>query len=309
MTLQAGATRPGRDAAGRTRASGLARWLTAVVRTSRPRQWPKNLLVFAAPLAGASLGRDDGLGYALAAAAAFGCASVAVYFVNDVADADRDRGHPRKRHRPVAAGTLPKSHALAIAALGGAAALAVGVLSEVPLLISAVTGYLGLSFLYSVLLKHIPVIELVFVASGFLLRVLGGAVATHVRPSVWFLVVCCLGALGVATAKRYTELSVLGAEAARHRPAMRWYRPRLLRLAQYAIGAAMIVTYLLWASGENAAARNWHEASAIPLAAALVRFGALTARRTAQPVEDMITRDGPMLACELSWLALFVTGL
>jgi decaprenyl-phosphate phosphoribosyltransferase len=309
MTLQAGATRPGRDAAGRTRASGLARWLTAVVRTSRPRQWPKNLLVFAAPLAGASLGRDDGLGYALAAAAAFGCASVAVYFVNDVADADRDRGHPRKRHRPVAAGTLPKSHALAIAALGGAAALAVGVLSEVPLLISAVTGYLGLSFLYSVLLKHIPVIELVFVASGFLLRVLGGAVATHVRPSVWFLVVCCLGALGVATAKRYTELSVLGAEAARHRPAMRWYRPRLLRLAQYAIGAAMIVTYLLWASGENAAARNWHEASAIPLAAALVRFGALTARRTARPVEDMITRDGPMLACELSWLALFVTGL
>jgi decaprenyl-phosphate phosphoribosyltransferase len=309
MTLQAGATRPGRDAAGRTRASGLARWLTAVVRTSRPRQWPKNLLVFAAPLAGASLGRDDGLGYALAAAAAFGCASVAVYFVNDVADADRDRGHPRKRHRPVAAGTLPKSHALAIAALGGAAALAVGVLSEVPLLTSAVTGYLGLSFLYSVLLKHIPVIELVFVASGFLLRVLGGAVATHVRPSVWFLVVCCLGALGVATAKRYTELSVLGAEAARHRPAMRWYRPRLLRLAQYAIGAAMIVTYLLWASGENAAARNWHEASAIPLAAALVRFGALTARRTARPVEDMITRDGPMLACELSWLALFVTGL
>jgi hypothetical protein len=90
---------------------------------------------------------------------------------------------------------------------------------------------------------------------------------------------------------------------------MRWYRPRLLRLAQYAIGAAMIVTYLLWASGENAAARNWHEASAIPLAAALVRFGALAARRTARPVEDMITRDGPMLACELSWLALFVTGL
>ena len=85
-----------------------ARWTVAVLRTARPRQWPKNLLVFAAPLAGATLGRRDGLVYAMVAAAAFGFASVAVYFVNDVADAERDRLHPRKRHRPVAAGVLPK---------------------------------------------------------------------------------------------------------------------------------------------------------------------------------------------------------
>jgi decaprenyl-phosphate phosphoribosyltransferase len=293
---------------GRTR-PGLTRWLGAVVRTSRPRQWPKNLLVFAAPLAGASLGRDDGLGYALVAAGAFGCASVAVYFVNDVADAGRDRRHPRKRHRPVAAGTLPKSDAIAVAVLCAAAALAAGLACGVPLLTAVVAGYLGMSFLYSALLKHIPVVELLFVASGFLLRVLGGAAATQVRPSGWFLLVCSLGALSVATAKRYTELSVLGADAIRHRPAMRWYRPGMLRLGQYAIGAVMIVSYLLWASGENAAARGWHQASAIPLAAALVRFGALTARHTVWPVEDMIARDGPMLACELSWLALFVAGL
>jgi decaprenyl-phosphate phosphoribosyltransferase len=309
MTVQLDATRPGPADGGRTPARGLARWLAAVGRTSRPRQWPKNLLVFAAPLAGASLGRDDGLGYALVAAAAFTCASVAVYFVNDVVDARRDREHPRKRYRPVAAGVLPKSHALAIAALCAAAAVAAGVVSAVPLLTVAVVAYLGLSFLYSVLLKHLPVIELVFVASGFLLRALGGAAATHVPPSVWFLVVCSLGALGVATAKRYTELSVLGPEAVRHRPAMRWYRPGTLRLGQYVIGAATVVTYLLWAAGENAAARSWHEASAIPLAAALVRFGILTARRSGQPVEDMITRDGPMLACELCWLALFAAGL
>ena len=87
-----------------------ARWAVAVLRTARPRQWPKNLLVFAAPLAGASLGRRDGLVYALVAAAAFGFASVAVYFVNDVADAERDRRHPRKRNRPVASGELPKKH-------------------------------------------------------------------------------------------------------------------------------------------------------------------------------------------------------
>ena len=70
------------------------RWVAAVVQTSRPRQWPKNLLVFAAPLAGASLGRADGLAYAFVAAAAFVAASSAVYFVNDVVDAERDRNHP-----------------------------------------------------------------------------------------------------------------------------------------------------------------------------------------------------------------------
>src|ERR1700689_1724968 len=90
----------------------LLRWVTAVLATARPWQWPKNLLVFAAPLAGATLGRDDGVGYALVAAAAFGCASVAVYLANDVADAERDRRHPRKRHRPVAAGDLPKAHSI-----------------------------------------------------------------------------------------------------------------------------------------------------------------------------------------------------
>jgi decaprenyl-phosphate phosphoribosyltransferase len=289
--------------------SGLAGWLIAVVVTSRPRQWAKNLLVFAAPLAGATLGRQDGLAYALVAVAAFWAASAAVYFANDVADVERDRRHPRKRYRPVAAGALPKSHAIALAALCATVALAAGAWIGVPLLTAAVAGYLGMSFLYSAVLKHIPVIELLFVASGFLLRVLGGAAATHVRPSGWFLLVCSLGALGVATAKRYTELSALGPEAVRHRPAMRWYRPTALRLSQYAIGAAMIVCYLLWASGENASARAWHEASAIALAAALVRFGVLTSRRTTQPVEDMITRDGPMLACEACWLVLFVAGL
>jgi decaprenyl-phosphate phosphoribosyltransferase len=257
-----------------------ARWVVAVLRTARPRQWPKNLLVFAAPLAGASLGRRDGLLYALVAAAAFGFASVAVYFVNDVADAERDRLHPRKRHRPVASGELPKRAA-----------------------------YLCLSFGYSWKLKHVPVLELLFVASGFLLRVLGGAAATHVPPSGWFLAVCSLGALGVALAKRYTELTNLGAEAIEHRPVMRWYRPAALRLSQLAVGAGMIAAYLAWAASEHGEARSWHLVSALPLVAALARFGVLTGRRTTAPVEDLLTRDGPMLACEACWLALFVAGL
>jgi len=283
--------------------------VVAVVRTARPRQWPKNLLVFAAPLAGASLGRRDGLLYALVAAAAFGFASVAVYFVNDVVDAERDRRHPRKRNRPVASGALPKSHAIALGAACAVVGLSTGLLIGEPLLIATVAGYLSLSFLYSLVLKQIPVIEVMFLASGFLLRVLGGAAATHVPPSGWFLLVCSLGALGVAIAKRYTELTNLGAEAIRHRPVMRFYRTGALRMSQIVVGALMIAAYVAWAAGEQPGARTWHLVSAVPLAAALVRFGFLTGRRTVAPVEDLLTRDGPMLACEAAWLALFVVGL
>jgi decaprenyl-phosphate phosphoribosyltransferase len=285
------------------------RWAVAVLRTARPRQWPKNLLVFAAPLAGATLGRRDGLLYALVAAAAFGFASAAVYFVNDVADTERDRRHPRKRFRPVASGALPKRHAVVLGAGCAVAGLAAGMLIAEPLLTATVAVYLALSFGYSWKLKHVPVLELLFVASGFLLRVLGGAAATHVPPSGWFLLVCSLGALGVALAKRYTELTNLGAEAIKHRPVMRWYQPAALRLSQFAVGAGMIAAYLAWAASEHPEARSWHLASALPLAAALARFGYLTGRRTTAPVEDLLTRDVPTLLCEACWLGLFVAGL
>jgi decaprenyl-phosphate phosphoribosyltransferase len=286
-----------------------ARWVSAAIKTTRPRQWSKNLLVFAAPLAGASLGRNDGFAYALVAMLAFGCASAAVYFVNDVVDVERDRSHPVKRNRPIASGALPEQHAVVLAILAALIAVGAGVAIREPLLVATASAYLCLSFLYSFRLKHVPFVEMLIVASGFLLRVLGGAAATHVRPSIWFLAVCSLGALGVAVAKRYTELTSLGADAVRHRPVMRFYRPDMLRFAQVLIGVGMLATYLMWALSEDVGVRPWHLASALPLAAALTRFGVLTARRSVRPVEDLITRDAIMLCCEAAWLILFCVGL
>ena len=298
------------EAAASERYRGPVRWLVAVVQTARPRQWPKNLLVFAAPLAGASLGRQYGFAYALVAAAAFIAASSAVYFINDVADAERDRRHPYKRYRAVASGALPRAHALVLAAGCILVAEAAGFWIREPKLAVATGVYLVLSLTYSLVLKHVPVVELLFVASGFVLRALGGAAATHVPPSVWFLLVCSLGALMVATAKRFSELTVLGAEAIRHRPVMRWYTPASLRKGQRAVAVVMIIAYILWALGEhNGWMRAWHLVSVVPLAAALVRFDRLTGRATSKPVEDLISRDLPMVCCELAWLALFAAGL
>ncbi len=303
---------PAATAAGVTAARyrTLTGWLIAVVRTARPRQWPKNLLVFAAPLAGASLGRAYGLAYALVAAVAFTAASSAVYFVNDVLDAERDRGHPVKRNRPVAAGTLPPAHALAVAAACAAAALAAGFWIGEPGLSAVIAGYLAASLAYALGLKHVPVLELLLVASGFVLRALGGAAATRVPPSGWFLLVCSLGALMVAVSKRSMELAVLGQDAAAHRPAMRWYTAASLQLGQRCLIVAMVIAYVLWASGEQGSwTRGWHLASALPLAAALLRFSRLSADSASRPVEDLITRDPVMACCELTWLLMFAAGL
>jgi decaprenyl-phosphate phosphoribosyltransferase len=284
--------------------------LHAAIRTARPQQWPKNLLVFAAPLAGASLGRHDGLAYAFVAFVAFVAASCAVYFVNDVVDADRDRAHPVKRDRPVASGQLPAAYALLLAAVCALVAEAAGLCIREPRLCLVVTIYLAASASYSLWLKRVPVVELSLVASGFVLRALGGAIVTHVPPSGWFLLVCSLGALLVATAKRAGELQLLGPEQARHRPVLRRYSAAGLRSGQRALAVIMVVAYILWALGEpHAPLRAWHLASALPLAAALLRFDRLAARSAGTAVEDLISRDVPMLCCELAWLTLFVIGL
>lgn len=119
-----------------------------------------------------------------------------------------------KRSRPVASGALPGRHAVVLAVSAALLAVGTGALIREPLLVAAASAYLCTSFLCSFKLKHVPVVEMLIVASGFVLRVLGGAAATHVRPSAWFLLVCSLGALGVAVAKRYAELTSLCCEAA-----------------------------------------------------------------------------------------------
>ncbi|HEY3977776.1 MAG TPA: decaprenyl-phosphate phosphoribosyltransferase [Streptosporangiaceae bacterium] len=298
-------------------ASGPARrprsaggWPGAVLRASRPRQWPKNLLVLAAPVAGATVGRPYGLAYALVALVAFIAASSTVYLVNDVVDAERDRQHPVKRHRPIASGELPAAHALAVAVVLTIAAISSGFWISAPGLTVTIAIYLVISFSYSLALKHVPVVELACVASGFVLRALGGAAATHVPPSGWFLTVCSLGALMVAVSKRRGELATLGDGAAGHRPVVRFYRYRSLGVVSRLLSGAMVVSYALWAVTSSGGDREiWHLVSLVALAVALARFDWLSGHADGKGVEDLIIRDRVMAVAELAWLALFAAGL
>ena len=309
-TIEASPPSPGRQADPPARFRGPVGLLLAVLEAARPRQWPKNLLVFAAPLAGASLGRANGFGYALLAAAAFTAASSAVYLINDVADAERDRRHPTKRRRPVASGRLPARLAVTCAVIAVGLALGACAWADSAALAVVIGVYIAFSLLYTMVLKHVPGVEVIFVAVGFVLRALGGAVATGVPPSGWFLTVCSLGALMVALGKRYTELAVLGDAAARHRPVMRWYTLDILRVSQRVVALAMLAAYLLWAfSHTDSWMRGWHLLSAAPLALALGRFDRLTGLAEDKPVEDLIARDPVMACCEITWLTLFLVGL
>ncbi len=303
-SLLASATRPARR---RT----LSSVFRAALRTSRPRQWPKNLLVLAAPLAYGGLGpRTHAVAVLLVATAAFTCASAGVYLVNDAADAERDRAHPRKRHRPIAAGELGRGTALALGVFALVVAIGLAILVGEGLFTVVVSAFITLSLAYSAGLKHVPFLELAIVASGFLLRALGSAAATQIPPSGSFTAVCALGALLVVTAKRTNERAVLaGGVAEHHRPSLGHYSRRGLRTATVVLAAAMLACYVAWALAQHP--QSWvglEVLTVVPLVAAVVRFDLLAIRPRPVRVEDLLLTDPLMLACEALWLVLFIVA-
>ena len=177
----------------------------AVVAAMRPKQWLKNLLVFAAPLAAGSIFQPDVFWPSVAAFVAFCLMSSATYLLNDVRDVGADRAHPTKRERPVARGDLSVGLALGVA--GALAIIAMAIAFAVNLgLAGVLLAYALFTTSYSLFLKHEPVIELALLAMGFLLRAIAGGVASDLPISQWFLIVAGFGSLFMAAGKRFSEL-------------------------------------------------------------------------------------------------------
>ena len=170
--------------------------LRPLLRTARPRQWVKNVLVAAAPGAAGVLTHGSALWRTAVAFVAFTLAASGTYFLNDSFDVEADRRHPTKRRRPIAAGEVPVRTAQVVGGFLIAAAIGVGFAATWRLSV-VIAVYVALTTSYSIWLKHQAVIDLGAVAAGFVLRMIGGAVAVHVPISNWFLIVASFGSLFV----------------------------------------------------------------------------------------------------------------
>lgn len=292
--------------------SRAGQWLVAL----RPRQWVKNLLVFAAPLAAGDILQPEVLAASLIAFVSFVLASSATYLVNDVMDADRDRAHPEKARRPVAAGTIAPRSAIVVAALLAVISLACAFVANAAL-VAVVGAYLLVSLAYSLRLKHEPVVELALLSAGFLLRAIAGGVAAQIYLSPWFLLVAGFGSLGVAAGKRYGELTSQEtssgpdpAGARPTRPSLAGYTPSYLRFVWTLSAAVTVTTYCLWAVevGQPSATLPWTLISVVPFALAVMRYGVdLDAGRTQAP-EEVVLHDRVLLLLGFTWLLLFGAG-
>src|SRR5579875_1095825 len=279
--------------------------LMALVALARPRQWMKNLLVLAAAGAADALGRDDVLGRVSAATVAFCLISAGIYALNDVRDHHEDRDHPRKRLRPVAARELtPRA-----ATLAGLVWLAAGLglcVAISPWLLLAAGGYIALTASYSMLWRAVPILELVALAGGFVLRALAGGAAGPTPLSVWFLLVVSSAAVFAATGKRLGELVRATALGAPMRRVLRRYSPRGLRAALALSGLGAVCAYAAWALAVPAPGDlPWRALTLAPFVASLARYGWLAARGAAETPEQLILTDRPLALGVAAWIVLF----
>jgi 4-hydroxybenzoate polyprenyltransferase len=218
---------------------------SSLVRSLRPEQWTKNLILFGGLLFGQRLFDLRSVLYATAAFVVFCALSGVVYLLNDVADRDADRRHPLKRHRPVASGALSVSQALAAAGAIGVLALVAAFLLRVEFGLFA-AGYVALLTFYSGPLKHVVIIDVLTIAIGFVLRAAAGAVVIDVPISNWLLFVTILGALFLALSKRRHELVLLADGATSHRPILQEYTPYLLDQMISVVTASTLVAYAFY---------------------------------------------------------------
>ncbi|MDO8731476.1 MAG: decaprenyl-phosphate phosphoribosyltransferase [Actinomycetota bacterium] len=286
--------------------------LAAVV-ALRPRQWLKNVLVFAAPLAAGKVLEADVFWPTVGAFISFCLASSATYLINDLRDVKADQIHPTKRCRPIAAGEL--SPALALVMAIALLILGFGIAWLIrPELAAVIGAYLVFTVSYSLGLKHEPVIELAVLSMGFLLRAIAGGVASDLPISQWFLIVAGFGSLFMATGKRYCELSDLQTapdpDARVQRKSLAGYSLSYLRFVWSLAAAVTITAYCLWAFevGAEPSTVPWAQWSVLPFVLGILRYAVDIDQGKAEAPEAAVLKDQVLLLTGLVWVVLFGLG-
>jgi decaprenyl-phosphate phosphoribosyltransferase len=277
-----------------------------VLRAARPRQWVKNVLVGIAPGAAGALTNPAVVARVLGTFVAFCLLASAAYLLNDVRDREQDRRHPRKRHRPIAAGELAPRGATRIATLMAILGVALSAALRPTLAVVAI-GYLALTTSYSIWWRHIVVADIVAVAGGFLLRALAGGIVAEVPLSRSFLIVTGACALFLVAGKRYAELADVGARRAT-RATLGRYSRRLLRFLLGGAAALGCLAYAHWAFTRPALG-PWFELSTLPFALWLGRYGMMLGAGAGQAPEELVLRDPALLAIGALWVLLFMVGV
>ncbi|MEZ5138129.1 MAG: decaprenyl-phosphate phosphoribosyltransferase [Acidimicrobiales bacterium] len=281
----------------------------ALLVEARPKQWIKNLLVFAAP--GAAGVEVAHLAPALAAFGCFCLAASGTYFLNDAADVEADRLHPKKRLRPIAAGEIPLGLARVLGAGGIVASVVLAALVRWQLAV-VIGAYVLTTTAYSLWMKHVAVLDVVGVAAGFVLRAIAGAAAVDVPISNWFFIVASFGSLFMVVGKRRAEAVEMGDGAAEFRPTLGIYPASYLAHLQTVALSVVLVGYCLWAFEKAATADAsipWFQLSIVPFVLAALRYALLIDTGQGGAPEDVVLGDRPLLAMGLIWGITFTIGV
>ena len=282
--------------------------LRGLVRSTRPKQFVKNVLVFAAPIAGGVLDEGQVLRSVTLAFLAFCLVSAATYLLNDIGDIAQDRVHPTKRHRPVAAGVVPIRFAVATALVLLVAGLAIAFTVNWQLGVT-VLAYKAMTTAYTLWLKHLPVFDIAIVASGFIVRAVAGGVAADIPLSRWFLIVACFGSLFMVAGKRHGELMHIS--DASTRPALAEYTLEYLRFVWTMSAAVTIGAYCLWAFEHPATDTGipWWGLSIAPFVVAVMRYALIVERGEASSPEEVVLGDRTLQLLGAVWVTLFVCSV
>ena len=284
------------------------RLLRAAVVSLRPRQWVKNLFVFAAVIFSQNL-FSPLIWPALGAFAVFCALSGAIYLVNDLADQEKDRLHPTKRFRPIASGALPRSAAIvfAIVLLAGSLAAAFAI---APSFGWVALAYGVLLVSYSIWLKHIVILDVLTVAVGFVLRAVAGAEAVGVEISGWLVICTILIALFLALGKRRQEYLTLHGAAAAHRPILAEYSEGFLDQMIAVVTASTVTAYALYTMSPETVGK--FHTRLLPLTLPFVLYGIfrylylLYRRELGGNPSDLLLSDRALLVNTLLWMAALV---
>lgn len=284
----------------------------ALLVSVRPKQWLKNLLVLAAPIAAGSITNPKILIPSAVAFLSFTLIASGIYLLNDTFDIKADQAHPKKSQRPIAKGEVPTNIAVTIGVILSICGLAVAYGLSGFNLGLLVTIYLAINIAYSRFLKNEPIIDILTVSLGFLLRAIAGGVADNVFLSDWFLIVASFSSLFVVIGKRYAEVGLLGDEASTHRASLGKYPLGFLNYARALSSGVAITAYCLWAFEKGSTAPKgalWIESSILFFVAAILRYALLVEQGHGGSPEDILLSDRSIQVIGAIWMIVLIIGI